>query len=220
LFGVYAFWAYSYFADDREAARTHWPAIQNRVQPLLNGDYALDLHRQERGRHASGKMNGDAAGLIGFVRLAQSVGDKSAERSGRETLRRVMERRVNLDRVNPNTFERASVLHLARLARYLDLTPEVGAALRAHTDGLAAARLERIRERRPAWWLAFGPRLIGGENYTSPPDMSRAMFAASAMVNRLRADTLLSWTDVPWCQGDLYFIEKCAIALCAAKQLP
>ena len=218
LYGVYAFWAYSYFANDQKAARMHWPAIQKRVQPLLDDDLALDSHQQQRGRHASRKLNGDAAGLIGFVRLAEMVGDERAEQSGRETLRRVLERRVNLDRVNPDVFEPAGVLHLARLARYLDLTPEVAAALREHTDGLAAARLELIRRRRPAWWLAFGPRLIGGENYTSPPDMSRAMFACSAMIDCLPADTLLDWTDVPWCQGDLYFIEKCAIALCADQR--
>jgi hypothetical protein len=30
---------------------------------------------------------------------------------------------------------------------------------------------------------------------------------------------LLPWTDVPWCEGDLYFIEKCAIAL-GVKRIP
>jgi hypothetical protein len=99
------------------------------------------------------------------------------------------------------------------------MTPELAAAVRERTDGLAATRLELIRRRRPGWWLAFGPRFVGGENYTSPPDLSRALFTGAAMVECVPADTLLQWTDVPWCEGDMYFIEKCAIAL-GVKRIP
>ena len=36
-FGVYAFWSYVNASGDGAAAKNHWPAIKQRVQPLLDG---------------------------------------------------------------------------------------------------------------------------------------------------------------------------------------
>jgi hypothetical protein len=91
--------------------------------------------------------------------------------------------------------------------------PEVGAALARHTGGAAAKRLAALREFRPGWWLAAGDRLIGGENYSSPPHLSRSLFAGAALVEGVPATDLAKWVDVPWCAADLYFIEKAALAL-------
>jgi hypothetical protein len=61
--------------------------------------------------------------------------------------------------------------------------------------------------------MAFGDRFVGGENYISPPHLSHAMFAGAALVEGIDAATLSEWIDVPWCEADLFFIEKCALAL-------
>jgi hypothetical protein len=61
--------------------------------------------------------------------------------------------------------------------------------------------------------MAFGDRLIGGENYTNPPHFARSLFAAGALVEHLDAEQLRHFIDVPWCEGDLYFIEKATFAL-------
>jgi hypothetical protein len=107
--------------------------------------------------------------------------------------------------------------HAAKLARYYGLVPEVGAALAKHTAGAAAKRLAAFRESCPGWWLAAGDRLIGGENYCSPPHLVRALFAGAAQVERVPAADLSGWVDVPWCAADLYFIEKAALALRAGQ---
>jgi hypothetical protein len=219
LFGVYALWQAAYRCG--VPARDHWPAVLKRVGPVLEKEYAFDV-RKVHTKDEAERLTGDLAGLIGFVRLArwEGIGDRQAEKRGLERVRQVLELRVNLERVNPRVLEptdsTTAKLHAAKLARYCGLVPEVGAALAKHTDGAAAKRLAAFREPRPGWWLAAGDRLIGGENYCSPPHLSRAVFAGAALVERAPAAELSGWVDVPWCAADLYFVEKAALALRAA----
>jgi hypothetical protein len=215
--GVYAFWLYCHQTGDGATASAHWPAIQNRMQPLVDGDYTFDPRKTTHANDEAEKLNGDLAGLLGLARLARLNGAPELERRARARGRELLELRVNLDRVNPQVLERTQSttkhLHVLKLARYCGLAPEVGEALRRHTEGLAAARLRSLREERNGWHLAFGDRLIGGENYTNPLHLSRALFAGAALVERLPAGDLMGFLDVPWCKGDFYFIEKCALAL-------
>jgi len=131
------------------------------------------------------------------------------------------ELRVNLERTNPKILEVTGTstkhLHLSKLARFCDLTPEVGAAVRTMTDGCGAAHLKNFREARNGWHLAFGDRMIGGENYTNPLHFSRALFAGAAFVEQWPGEELARFVDVPWCRGDFYFIEKCALALRSSR---
>jgi hypothetical protein len=216
LFGVYALWQAEHACG--LAAKDHWPAVAKRVGPLLATDYAFDTKTAHRKDEAE-RLTGDLAGLIGFVRLARSsaVRDRESERAGLARLRQVLELRVNLDRANPRVLEptdsTTAKLHAAKLARYCGLVPEAGAALAAHTSGAAGKRLAAFRASRPGWWLAAGDRLIGGENYCSPPHLSRALFAGTALVERVPAAALAGWVDVPWCAADPYFVEKAALAL-------
>jgi hypothetical protein len=98
--------------------------------------------------------------------------------------------------------------------------PEVGAALSKWSAGCGPTRLKRFREERNGWYLAFGERMVGGENYSNPLHFSRSLFAGAAFVEQLDADQLLAFVDVPWCQGDFYFMEKCASALWACAGRP
>ena len=76
--------------------------------------------------------------------------------------------------------------------------------------------MKNFREARNGWHLAFGDRMIGGENYTNPLHFSRALFAGAVFVEQLPAEQIMGFVDVPWCKGDFYFIEKCALALSVA----
>ena len=216
-FGVYAFWTFVHITGDADATKSHWPAIRSRMQPLLSQEYKFDPASTKYTKDEAQKLNGDLAGLIGFVRLARVNADPAAERQGIERATQLLELRINLDRINTNVLEKTSSaskgLHIAKLARYCELTPEVALALTKHTGGLAAARLRAFRQERNAWYMAFGERMIGGENYISPAHMSHALFNGAAMVENLDPSVLLGFIDIPWCKGDLFFIEKCAIAL-------
>jgi hypothetical protein len=218
VFGVYAFWSYCRSTGNTDAAKAHWDAVKGRMKPLLEGAYAFDIRRRDYSKDEAERLTGDLAGLIGFLELAQLNGDGEAEKAARARAVELLNLRINLERVNPVILERTSAsksLHVSKLARFCGLTPEIGAALSRQTDGCAAAHLKDFREARNGWYLAFGDRLIGGENYTNPLHFGRALFAGAALVEQLPREQLLRFVDVPHGRGDFYFIERCALALAA-----
>lgn len=213
LLGVHAF---RLFADAKRAA-ARWPALKARVQPLLAAEYRFDPAKKDYSRDEAQKLNADLAGLAALVALAREAGDAAAAGAAGAKALDLLQLRVNLERTNPRFLETTrsttANLHIHKLARYCDLTPGIAAALRQHAPGLAEERLKSFREERNAWWLAFGDRMIGGENYTNPPHFVHALFAGAALVERVPGKLLASWIDVPWCKGDLTFIQALALAL-------
>jgi hypothetical protein len=139
-----------------------------------------------------------------------------------DRLRDVLDLRINLERVNPRFVEptqsTTAHLHVYKLSRFCRLTPEIAAALVRHDGGMAKQQLQAYRQMRNGWYLAFGDRMIGGENYTNPPHFARALFASAALIEQRPAEELVSYVDVPSCKGDLYFIEKCASTLLAKSR--
>ena len=65
----------------------------------------------------------------------------------------------------------------------------------------------------PLWYQAFGERMIGGENYISPPHLARGLFVAAAEGAVLDPEQLAAKLDQPWCRADLYYIEKISAIL-------
>jgi hypothetical protein len=223
-FGVYAFWEYCAYSGDLEAARVHRAAIEVRMKPLLLEPYSFDEQQRGSGNAASEKLNGDLAALLGCIRLARLNGQPLVELAAMRRFGELLERRVNLERVNAQAIEPSrsatKSLHNFRLARYGTLVPEIAEVLRLRTDGVASVRLRVLREERPGWFMAFGDRLIGGENYTSPPHMARALFTGATFIEQRPGAEIAGHLDVPWCKGDLYFIEKSVYALWAAAGRP
>jgi len=215
-FGVYAFEAYVRGSGNSRAATQHWSRIKQRLEPLLKSDYLFDLNKRHTKDEAE-MLNGNLAALLAAVRLARTNADAAIEKQALTRATQLLELRVNLERVNPRILEPTDSttkhLHAGKLARFCALTPEVGEAVRTLTDGCGAAHLRNFREARNAWYLAFGDRMIGGENYTNPLHFSRALFAGAVFVEELAPEQVASFVDVPWCQGDFYFIEKCVLAL-------
>ena len=218
--GVYALWAWCHWAGDRGAATAHWDAVKARMAPILEKPYEFDITKRDYTGDEAERLNADLAGLIGLARLARVSGDAATEKAARAKALELLDLRVNLERANPSILERtrsaSKSLHVAKLARYCRLVPEVGRAVGALSEGLGPARLEAFREMRNGWHLAFAERLIGGENYVSPPHMGRALMAGATFIEELPGEEVLAFVDIPWCKGDLYFIEKCACALWAA----
>jgi hypothetical protein len=194
-----------------------WAAIKSRVTPILAKDYAFDPLRKTYSKDEAQVLNADLAGLAAYVRLARRFGDADAEAKGATRALQLLNLRVALERGNARILEKSDStsahLHVSKLARYCDLAPALAEAVRVHSEGLAAERLKAFREERNAWWLAFGDRMIGGENYTNPPHFVDALLRGAAWIERLPGARIRSFVDIPWCRGDLYFIEWVALAL-------
>ena len=224
VLGGYASWVASWCAGLDAMVVESWPEIKQRMHPVLAKDYAFDIHSAAYQHDEAQRLNGDAAGLLGYVRLAQQLRDQVAVAAGCHRLRQLLELRVNLERVNPRIVESTSAgshgLHNVRLARYCDLVPEIGRFVRERDGGVGTRRSAAFRQQHPGWQVAWGDRLLGGENYTNSLTLAQATFAGAAWIERLPTDQLAPWLDIPWCPGDLYFLEKCAAILSAADAEP
>lgn len=219
--GVYAFWLYLELVAGRDSLLAHYPAIQSRMEDVLEGN-PLPAGTWGDGRDRAQVLNGNLAGTIGFGRLARWMEDEEAFEVSVRAVRVLLEERVNLDRTSGDivvpTRSASKSLHNYKLARYCDLVPEVGWVLREQTQGVAAKRLEQFREQRPGWWMAFGDRLIGGENYTNPRHFPRSLLAGAVFIEDVGSERLATWLDVPWCKGDLWYIEQLVLTLRIAQQ--
>jgi hypothetical protein len=221
-FGVFAFWVYHNWAGywhEPVGIDEHWSALLARIEPLLKTDYAFDPARRDYSRDEVEKLNGDLAGLIGFARLAGTRQDETQRQRALARIAQLAQLRLDRERLNPGLVEKTNAaskgLHHFKVARFCDFTSPVAELFDDSTRTLATSRLRAFRAARNSWWMAFGDRLIGGENYTNPAHFSRALFTGAALVERLSSEELCRWVDIPWCEADLYFIEKCALALSA-----
>jgi len=220
-FGVAAFELYvarlGDSADGTAVLQNHWPAICERMKPLLERADTFDGTRRDDGSDRAELLNGDLAGLIAFARLAEHQHDSGTLAAALSHVQQLAQFRVNLERTNPFILEKTHFaskrLHNYALTRYCALTDKVVQCLAGPTGELAAKRLRDFREERNGWYLALGDRVVGGENYTNPLRFGRAMFAGAALIEKLSSEQLLRFVDVPSCRADFYFIEKCALAL-------
>jgi hypothetical protein len=107
------------------------------------------------------------------------------------------------------------------------LTPEVARMLRDH----AGAYLDQIKARSNVF---VGRKKDGfpndgpwydvidaqhwyvshlGSNGAVPPCAAMSGFGVQALLFQAPAATLDGWTDIPWCQADYWYIQKCALAI-------
>ena len=104
-------------------------------------------------------------------------------------------------------------LHQAKVPRYIALTPEVAAMLSEFASEKLSSHVRALMKGLPLWYQAFGERMIGGENYISPPHLTRGLFMTGADGGILDTEQLTSKLDQPWCKADLYYIEKISAIL-------
>jgi hypothetical protein len=101
--------------------------------------------------------------------------------------------------------------HKSKLALFLDLSPELGAAL----AGAAPEETEVLRRwvgrLMPAWYLALGERSVHyGENFVDLPDTVHGLFLAQAFLWRASPESLSRYADLPWSRADLFHVERLA----------
>ncbi len=213
--GVHGMLCYYLATADKDAVAAHWPAIRARLEPLLKQPYAFDPRKLDYAHDEAERLNGDSAGLCAGLHLARLAGDDAAANAIRPRAAQLLQLRLDLERVNPRFLNKTDVstkgLHHFKLARYLHLAEPALTLLRQ--DGTAARRLRSFRDARLGWWMAFGDRLIGGENYTTSPDFSRALFVAAVELEVTPPDILAGWLDIPWCRADWYQIGKISLTL-------
>lgn len=161
--------------------------------------------------NAVAALNGQIAGALVYVRIMRRAGQAEEARAAAEVLARLVSDRVHFELSENRLQSRRE--HHAAIPRYLNLTPEIGRMLADHAGEALRTNLDDLDRQLPVWHQAWGERLIGGENYISPPGLARGLFLAAAYGGWAAPEKLTRFLDQPWCKADLYYIEKLTAAL-------
>ncbi len=225
---LYAMWEYGRATGDWSWLDAAWPGVSQAYRQFGQSGWTLDPARGDL------CMNRVIAGLIGFARLARQKGAPEAEEAAAEAAKQlaalIEHHKADAPRLQRLVVERVSGLdqfigsgspiwlrirgHKHKIAKFLDVTPEVGRALHEHALGAATVFMQYVDDLMPGWYLANEETQVHyGENFVEYPDLSLGIFQAKAHLFREDADALQRYTDIPWCVGDLYYIEKLALVL-------
>jgi len=108
--------------------------------------------------------------------------------------------------------------HCAKLSLFAGLGPEL--AERLLERKIPFRELWRsFSQLCPTWHLAGEERQVHyGENLFDPPDISLSAFEALAFLGDPSFEALARRVDIPFCEADLYYITKLALALDRAEK--
>lgn len=207
----YGLWAYAHYGN-------RWDRVlplAERLQQRFDRDLAARAENLDGMEDAS--LNRHLAGLIGYIRIMRKAERIDAAARAAEAFAASAAARIEVERSGGQLHRRSTKrLHYGNVPRYIGLVPEVGRLLRDHAANALDQNLAAIDRELPVWQHAWGERLVGGENYTNPPDFARGVFVANAYGRDAAFEYLARRLDQPWCRADLYYIEKLT-ALAAAE---
>lgn len=210
---IYSLWAYAHHANRWEQVLENIGRVEDIYARFADSSNGFD---HDGNNDDCEHLNGHIAGLLGAVRIFRRAGsDKTAE--AEKMLARLISERIYHERADSRlirpTKSASKGLHQAKVPRYVGLVPEVGAILHDFANAELEQNVRDLMKGLPLWYQAFGERMIGGENYISPPHLARGVFAAAAYGEILGPPELAGKLDQPWCAADLYYIEKISAIL-------
>ncbi|MBN2475592.1 MAG: PQQ-binding-like beta-propeller repeat protein [Pirellulales bacterium] len=206
---LYAVWAYAHYADRWDRVLAEPATILDGFRRAFSEPVAFDP--DAGGGNAVEELNRQIAGVIGYIRIAERAGAADDVKMATNRLADLTTARVHFEIADPRLQGKRE--HHGTFPRYQQLVPELARMLTDHAGQPLRANLSDLRRELPLWHQAWGERLIGGENYISPPGLARGMFPALAYGLRAKPEELARYLDQPWCRADLYYIEKLTAAL-------
>ncbi len=207
---IYALYAYAAATDNFDKLRPLMPRLERMVDGLAVAEFAFDADQPRQ----SEKLNAEIAGLIGYARIADGLGQAEAVETALAALKPRMLARARHEATDRRLIRKQpNRLHAAAVYRYRSLTPQVSRCIGQLAGESLNRNVSDLTTGLPLWYQAFGERMIGGENYISPPEFSRGLFAALADGLNTDGVKLANFVDQPWCKADLYYIEKLVATL-------
>jgi hypothetical protein len=213
---LYALWGCAHYADA-------WPRVLARVDKI--GPVADEFPRKpftfdhnDNQRDAAQHLNAQIAGTVAYVRMMQKAGRTDRIAAARERLKLMLTERIHHERADSRLVRytdngQGNGSHNAKVPRYVALTPELTAFIAGRAADKFAYHVGGLDRQLPVWYQAWGERMIGGENYVSPPHLARGLFMALADGLKSDPEYLAKKLDQPWCRADLYYIEKLSAIL-------
>jgi len=210
---LYALWAYANYAQRWEQVLAQWPQLRELFDQFVSKPAAFD-DQDRTGTDAAEHLNNQIAGMLAYARIAQKAGEEEQVNRAMDQLAQLVTFRVHHEQADTRFIRTTGKqAHSAKLPRYLGLVPESAQMLRDFAGGALQTNARALSAQLPTWHQAFGERLIGGENYISPPTLSRALFIALTDGVQEPQQQMIARLDRPWCKADLYHIEKLTAVL-------
>jgi len=211
---LYALWTYAHFADRWDKVLTQ----KDRIAQLFNDFANRPFNFKHNGTNDEAEhLNRQIAGTLAAAAIFSKAGDNDALAKATNLLAKMLTDRIHHERaytwlIRP-TRQASKGLHQAEVPRYVGLTPELGKILSDHARNNLSKNVRALTTGLPLWYQSYGERMIGGENYISPPHLSQGLFNALANCTDTTPMDLAKKLDHPWSKADLYYIEKLTATL-------
>ncbi len=205
---LYPLWFWARVADDWQRIEGNWGQLK-------------DLADQPPGKMEEDCRNGYVAGLIAYCRIADHLKDKQAVEKALPATRKALRERLMYEFAYTEGGLITEVpVSRSIFARWRHMTAEVGRLLARYAGPTHKHLMDvYVDYHRPTWYLAWGVETMWrNESPFAFPTMSAEVFAARAWVLNEPVETLTRYLDVPWCNADLFYIQKLVWCLDAHGQ--
>jgi len=155
--------------------------------------------------------NGYVAGLVAYCRIADHMKDTQAVEKAVPITRKALRERLAYEFAYTEGGLISEVpVSRSIFARWRHLTPEVGRLLADYAGATQKHLMEiYVDYHRPTWYVAWGVETMWrNESPFAFPTMPVEIFAAKTWVLNGSAEELTRFVDIPWCQADLFYIQK------------
>jgi hypothetical protein len=209
---LYALYAYARATENMDVLRKHQADMNALFRRATQKSFEFKF--DDLKSNAAQELNAIAAGVLAYARSMDLLGNEEQVDEALKVLKPLMIQRAYHEMSNRRLVRpEGGVLHTANTPRYRDLTPETAAIIDALAGEALQNNINDLLTGLPIWYHAYGERMVGGENYISPPSLAHSIFIALADGVRAEPETLAAFVDQPWGQGDLFYINKIAAAL-------
>ncbi len=233
--GLYALWAYCNYGDRKDYAVKNWQAIKSVCDASLSSHNEFlnkyewqNFDNPQWYRNASvGRLPADLnlriSSLVGFIRLTEMAGKKTDAEKALPILKSMLAKRAGL-------VVKLSTYYLpfgGEPVQWYEMIPELaifldkksGAQINDFFSSTEASTKRTINSfaRNNFWFLTRGEGQMFAENSLNWPEPVLALFKIRCFVYKDDAKTLYRYSDMPWCPGDLSYIEKLTLTLWVAE---
>jgi uncharacterized repeat protein (TIGR01451 family) len=229
---LYYLWAYAHYTGDWSVVESNWQVIKNEVQSEIDPDDPTSLLASANGD----SLNRRVASLIGYTRMAAYIGDQVAYQWGLDAATHGLAARIEFEEtyrpgygewIGEGQGENSHAYFMATswsqggaISRYRDLVPEIGRALRDYAGEDVQLQDRFVETVAPAQYLSWSLATGRSEQFTNTPPQALEVYLAKALIMDRDGEALRQYIGVPWCRGDLYYIEKLALAIRASSVEP
>lgn len=228
--GIYSVWLYAERCKAWPTVIDRWPEIEAQFQ-------SFKKENPKFGEKPELYFNRYFASLIALADIAENAQQPKVSFEAQRMIQNISETLVQwwndagatLTSFNGSSeldsfigkgdkFSFAVFPHRHKIALFKDLTPEIGDMVRGRAVEASDQVWKQFSSLYATWPVQGEERQVHfGENFVDTPDLALGGFEALAFVQKGSSSALLKKVGEPFCKGDLYYIEKLALALDAPR---